>query len=71
MANPPKYLCRSRLLDTFLDKCSKFHSPNRLANYGELGRLGGSGQSSFRATLDKGPGPTSVLNPTKAQFKVS
>jgi hypothetical protein len=39
---------------------------------GGLGRLGGLGQSSFRATLDKGPGPTSGLNPTtKAQFKVS
>jgi len=71
VANPPKYLRRSRLLDKFLDKFSKFHSPNKLANYGGLGRLGGLGQSSFRATLDKGLGPTSGLNPTKAQFKVS
>jgi hypothetical protein len=71
VANPPKYLRRSRLLDKCLDKFSNFHSPKKLANNGGLGRLGGSGQSSFRATLDKGPGPTRGLNPTKAQLKVS
>jgi hypothetical protein len=55
----------------FLDKISNFDSPNKLANYGGLGRLGGLRQSSFRATLDKGPGPTRGLNPIKAQFEVS
>jgi hypothetical protein len=52
----------------FLDKFSNFDSPNKLANYGSLGGLR---QSSFRATLDKGPGPTRGLNPMKAQFEVS